>query len=286
MQRLFIQLSLLGVFLLAVGCTANQDHQDERLRPIPGHAHNDYEHDEPLKEAIRRGYMSIEIDVHLIRDTLWVTHDRPESTQGLPTIQELYLDPLLAHVRQHKGHVYPPGAHDSADSTRSNSSPQLYLMVDAKTEAIATYEALKTALIPYEEMIRIVRDGAEETHKPIKVFLSGNRPIELMLSETVLPIAIDGRPSDLSQQIPPSVMPVVSQHYTQFFNWSGRGEVDRVELERFRDHVAEAHRQGKKVRLWATPDNETLWSFLLDEGADLINTDRLEAFESYYRERD
>jgi glycerophosphoryl diester phosphodiesterase len=81
-------------------------------------------------------------------------------------------------------------------------------------------------------------------------------------------------------------MPVVSQHYAQFFNWSGRGEVDPVELKRFRDHVAEAHRQGKKVRLWATPDNKRLWSFLLDEGADLINTDRLEAFETYYRARD
>ena len=45
--------------------------------------------------------------------------------------------------------------------------------------------------------------------------------------------------------------------------------------------VQNTHTQNKKLRLWASPDNENVWRFLLDNGVDLINTDRLEDFREF-----
>jgi len=41
------------------------------------------------------------------------------------------------------------------------------------------------------------------------------------------------------------------------------------------------HTEGKKLRLWAIPDNERASEALLNAGVDLINTDKLEKLNAF-----
>src|SRR5688500_17684262 len=48
------------------------------------HAHNDYEHERPLYDALDHGFKSVEADIWLIDGELVVSHDDPR----LPTTEE------------------------------------------------------------------------------------------------------------------------------------------------------------------------------------------------------
>ena len=74
------------LFLTVVGAAAAQ--------PLPqAHAHNDYEHEPPLLDALDHGFASVEADVWLVFGDLFVAHDAHELTMGR-TLESLYLDPL------------------------------------------------------------------------------------------------------------------------------------------------------------------------------------------------
>ena len=56
--------------------------------PLPqAHAHNDYEHERPLLDALEQGFTSIEADVWLVDGELRVAHDSWEVADA-PTLEE------------------------------------------------------------------------------------------------------------------------------------------------------------------------------------------------------
>lgn len=60
---------------------------------INAHAHNDYYHDRPLYDAVENGFISVEVDVLLHNDTVFVGHDSSEIKRE-NTLRRLYLDPI------------------------------------------------------------------------------------------------------------------------------------------------------------------------------------------------
>ncbi len=58
-------------------------------------------------------------------------------------------------------------------------------------------------------------------------------------------------------------------------------EVDEAAIGRIAAYIQSTHQQGKKTRLWATPEDEGLWSVLLSIGIDLINTDDLSRLQRF-----
>ncbi len=120
------RISVLMVLLLW-GCTMSLLAQT----PLPNaFAHNDYEHEKPLFEALEHGFTYVEADVWLINGELYVYHDKPEQPDPLRTLKNLYFNPLKARVEANAGKVYK--GHDKP----------FYLMVDIKSEASATYKVL------------------------------------------------------------------------------------------------------------------------------------------------
>ena len=239
--------------------------------PIPqAHAHNDYEHDKPLFEALSHGFTSVEADVHLMHNELYVVHDAPENWSHTPTLEDLYLIPLQQRVQQNSGRVYP------------GYNEFFYLMIDFKTDADQTYVKLKEVLKKYESMLSIVgENGKDQPEKQVKIFISGNRPITQLLQDQEKLAGLDGRPADLEKGYPVSVMPVISDNYNNHLSWDGTGKVDRKERKKLKDMINKANDQGKIVRLWAAPDTSEAWDFLLSMGVGLINTDRLGDFSNH-----
>ena len=57
--------------------------------------------------------------------------------------------------------------------------------------------------------------------------------------------------------------------------WKGDGPMPDDQRQKLCAYVNMAHKYGKKVRLWASPENDRVWAELLKCGVDLINTDKL-----------
>ncbi len=76
-------------------------------------------------------------------------------------------------------------------------------------------------------------------------------------------------------------MPLISYNYTHLVKWNGMGEMPAAERETLQTLAARAHAQGKKLRLWATPEDERVWQALREVGVDYLNTDQLERLRRF-----
>lgn len=240
------------------------------------HAHNDYEHDRPLLDALDHGFSSVEADIWLVFGELFVAHDAHEIRRGR-TLESLYLDPLRERVQENGGNVY------------TDAATHLTLLVDIKTQDEATYRALHDVLAKYEDMLTQYRDGGVE-QGAVTAIVSGERPRDLMQAQALRYAGYDGRMEDLGTDAPASFIPLISDNWTDIFTWTGEGKMptaERKELERI---VETAHANDQRVRFWATPDEagtarEALWQVLSEVGVDHINTDDLAGLETFLRER-
>ena len=116
---------------------------------------------------------------------------------------------------------------------------------------------------------------------PVKIFLSGQRPLNTIVNEGYAGIGIDGRPDDLGKQYPIELMPVISDNFNNWSFWDGKNSINEKDLQRIKTLAQRVHAEGRKLRLWAIPDTEMAWKVLLDTGVDLINTDHLPELNAY-----
>src|SRR3954453_2046264 len=76
-----------------------------QVQPLErAHAHNDYEHERPLLDALDQGFTSVEADVWLVDGELYLGHDGPDLTR---TLRSSYLEPLAQRFRADGGSIYP-----------------------------------------------------------------------------------------------------------------------------------------------------------------------------------
>ncbi len=234
--------------------------------PLPrAHAHNDYLHRRPLADALDHGFMSVEADIFLVDGELLVAHTLAE-TAPHRTLERLYLVPLRDRVLANQGGVYP---------TLDDGQPRPFqLLIDIKSEAVPTYKALSQILGRYADILTVVRAGVVQ-RGAIDVVVSGNRPVDLMRTESIRYAGIDGRLSDLDSDLPPHLMPLISDRWGAHFKWRGDGPLDASEQMKLDQVIATAHSAGRRIRFWATPESEASWRLLNAVGVDHINTDDL-----------
>ncbi len=261
----------LGACLLAAP-GAGAEPPKKMAAPLPrAHAHNDYEHARPLFDALDCGFCSVEADIWLVKGELLVGHT-PLQLKAGRTLEKLYLDPLRELVKANGGMVYPKG-------------PAFHLMIDVKTDAKETFAALTKVLESYADLLTVTRDGKTEV-KAVTIVISGNRDAKAVAEQKTRFAALDGRPADLDGTTPAALVPWVSESWRTLFKWDGVGPIPDAERKKLRDLVAKAHKQGRKVRFWATPDKVEVWKELLDAGVDFLNTDKLADLEKFLREEE
>jgi len=254
---------------LALGMAASSGAEEgpqADTRVLAGHAHNDYCHTRPLLDALAHRFRSVEADVFLVHGDLLVGHERQDLKPDR-TLQALYLDPLRARIRENKGTVYPRG-------------PSLLLLIDIKTDAPATYAALRAVLAKYADILTRF-EGGKLHEGAVTIAISGNRDWKAIAADEPRYAGIDGRMADLDRGVAAALMPVVSDHWRRYFWWDGKGEMPADERARLRELVERAHKQGCLVRFWATPEVPALWRELLNAKVDLINTDQLDRLREF-----
>ena len=230
------------------------------------HAHNDYLHSRPLRDALERGFCSVEADVWLVDGKLLVAHDRKD-VKPERTLDALYLQPLREQVKRNGGRVFRDG-------------PTIVLLVDVKSDAAPTYAALHEELKKYADMLTTFR-GERMDAKAITVIVSGNRARDEMAAQPLRYAAIDGRSADLELNPPKTLVPLVSDNWEKLFTWRWKGAMPADQRATLKAWIEKAHAQGRKVRFWNTPDTPQAWEVLLAAGVDIIGTDNLAGLQRF-----
>jgi hypothetical protein len=233
---------------------------------VRAHAHNDYEHGRPLLDALSHGFCSVEADVFLVDEELLVAHNRGDVTAER-TLQSLYLEPLRRQIRRNGGRVFRDG-------------PLFWLLIDIKSDAAATYQALHAVLTQYSDIVVSADDGRSSVGA-VRVVVSGNRDQAAIEAARPRYAGIDGRITDLESKKSNQLMPWISDNWRRHFQWRGSGEFSDEEREKLRAWVSETHAGGRLLRLWGTPDGLASWKVLHEAGVDLINTDDLAGLQSF-----
>ncbi|WP_295792912.1 phosphatidylinositol-specific phospholipase C/glycerophosphodiester phosphodiesterase family protein [Mucilaginibacter sp.] len=241
--------------------------------PLPNaFAHNDYNHNQPLFDALENGYTNIEADVFLEDDELIIAHINPFFRRS-KTLESLYFKPLARYIKNNGGEVY-----------KGYTEPVI-LMIDIKTGADNTYAAIEKVLMRYSSILSSYDHGVV-TKKQVTVVLSGHKPYQMLKAQQTRFAFID---EDLvkSKQDTTSanVYELSSCKYSKILRWTGRGKLPDEERVRLCAYVAIAHKFRRKVRLWASPENQEVWRELLNCKVDLICTDKLTELKDFLLSR-
>jgi len=231
------------------------------------YAHNDYWHKRPLYDALGDGFTHIEADIYLRDGQLVVAHVLPRLRMR-KTLDSLYLKPLAGCV-------------DNTNRELTCPEYPVMLMIDIKSGARCTYIALRKLLEKYRPLLSSCKNG-EFVQGKITIVLTGHKPIQLLRKETDRIAFVD---EDLMQvkadTINQNFYQTASCRYSRLLDWVGEGPMPDNERTHLCEYVSAAHRLGKKVRLWASPENKAVWHELLDCGVDLINTDQLDNLKNF-----
>ncbi|MFI0430270.1 alkaline phosphatase [Mariniflexile sp. HMF6888] len=211
------------------------------------HSHNDYNQEVPFWDAYANGANSIEVDVFLKDNNLYVTHNE-EDIVLTKTLESLYLKPLEIVLRMaYKKHQ------------------KLFLLIDIKSGAVATLDKLIDTLKKFPTII---------DNPNIKIIISGNRP----KPDTYLkyPRFIFFDYQELGKVMPQEYwekVAMVSLDFSKFSNWNGKGRLTHDDYNRVMDVINKAKATKKPCRFWGTPDSKSAWKAFSDMGVDIINTD-------------
>ncbi len=228
------------------------------------YAHNDYWHKRPLYDALNNGFSYVEADVFLRNDQLIVAHTMPVFGKK-KTLEQLYLKPLSEYAAlQSENDRYP-----------------VTLMIDIKSGATKTYEALLQLLEKYRSILSSYENG-EFFQRSVTIVITGHKPMALIDAATNNRIVFaDEDLRKTGRDCCKNLYPIASCKYSRIVKWKGKGLMPDDDRAQLKDYVAQAHANGRKVRLWASPENKTVWKELLQCNVDLINTNKLEKLKKF-----
>ncbi|KAI4273118.1 MAG: hypothetical protein LQ337_004848 [Flavoplaca oasis] len=152
------------------------------INPIPCHSHNDYWRRVPLYSAIEVGCISVEADVWLFDEELYIGHSLASLTPNR-TLASLYVDPLVQILEKQNPttRFHPDGnvSHNGVFDTAPEQS--LTLLVDFKTSGSALFPHVLSALEPLRSRGYLTyRNGTHTIQRPITVIGTGNTPFSLV----------------------------------------------------------------------------------------------------------
>lgn len=246
MGRIALFLIVMANGLMANGLIANGLMAQDSVLPRV-HSHNDYLQNVPFWKAYAAGASSIEADVFLVGDSLFVAHTQ-EEINTKRSLERLYFEPL-----------------QEALALRLDRPKQLQLLIDIKSEPYTTLDAIIKDLEKYPS---ILEDDA------ITITISGKRPKPSEYLNYPDYIFFDYQSLDAVEN--PAILDkiaLISLSFNNFSEWNGKGRLTAEDLEKVSSTIEKAHGLGKPFRFWATPDSKTAWKAFSDLGVDFVNTD-------------
>lgn len=228
------------------------------------HSHNDYRQRVPFYQAYSQQVSSIEADLFYKDGALLIGHDIEDLTTDA-TFEKMYVLPLVDLFKQNKGKAW------------KDSDESLTLLVELKSEVTPTLNEVVKLLGKYPEVF-----NSDKNSKSVKVVITGNVPEPANFVKYPAFVSFDGvlNKNYTSDQL--ARISMISVPFYEYAHWNGKGAMTASQKEKVQKAIDDAHRLGKPIRFWASPDGITAWNTLHQMGVDIINTDRLEACTDYF----
>ena len=223
------------------------------------HAHNDYNNPVPFYAAYTEGFGSIEADILMKEEILYVGHNADDIKLNR-TLEDFYLKPLLSYIKKNQGYAYP------------DSSRILQFLIDVKTEAVPALDALTGLLKKYPELINT---------NSIKWVISGNRPDPSKFTSYPSFIWFDGNIEDNYSADALSKIAMLSGDLKNYTEWNGKSNTEGESEKKIKEAVAKVHALKKPIRFWDAPDIINTWYQLMHLRVDYINTDHVHELATF-----
>ncbi len=223
------------------------------------HSHNDYEQKIPFWLAYNENFGSIEADIFLENGELLVAHNREELARHR-TLEEYYLL-NLQHCMEKNGN------HPFADTSR-----KLQVLIDIKTDSIATLNKLIEVLKRYPVLIN---------NPSLTFVITGRRPKPSGFIKYPPFISFDGILSETYSKEALAKIVLFSDDFKTYSHWNGNGAVPANEWALLQSAVSKAHLLKKPVRFWNAPDFVNAWYRFIQLGVDYINTDHIAEISAF-----
>ena len=231
------------------------------------HSHNDYKQNIPFLQAYYAGAGSIEADVYLLNNKLYVAHEKKEIAEDR-TLTDLYLKPLATLYKKNGNRPY------------ANSLQTLQLVIDIKEDHIHVIPQLIKDLKPYLDIFNYPANK-----HVVKIILSGDMPSPAHFGDYPDYIYFDGRPNIAYQPDELKRIGMISDNLANYTTWNGKGALTKADSIKVKTIINAAHAYQKPFRFWATQDSPNTWIQLEKLGVDWINTDHPQQVHDFYLNR-
>jgi alkaline phosphatase len=234
-------------------------------QPLRAHSHNDYSNVIPFWIAYYNHFSSIEADIWIVNNDLFVAHDK-QAIKPERTLDALYLQPLVNLVRYNGGkpwYDYPSG---------------LELLIDLKTEGVPTLDLLAKKLKEYPDVF-----DPSVNPDAVRIVISGNRPSPSEYSNYPSFIFFDGIIGQKYTDDQLARIPLFSENLRTLIKWDGKSVISEDERKKLVSVIDSIHKLNKKVRFWNAPDNPDAWKTLLNAGVDYVNTDHINQLAAFLK---
>ncbi|HRN55900.1 MAG TPA: alkaline phosphatase [Agriterribacter sp.] len=221
-----------------------------------GHAHNDYEHNLPFTAAYQLGFGSIEADVILENDSLYVGHNHSDIFEKPLFFERDYIQPLYAALQAQK------------DTAR-----KVILLVDLKTEALTT---LKKVMAIIEKYPLLTKTTA------VQFVITGNQPPPSAFDQYPAYIYFDGNINNPEHIQHISRIALFSDNFRKYSTWDGKGNIPAAAQKKLTAVIEKAHALHRQIRFWGCPDSPHAWGVFMQLQVDYINTDHIEQLTSFF----
>jgi hypothetical protein len=260
------------------------------VRPIMCHSQDDYFRAEPLYQAIQTGCTSVEADVWVVSNELYVGHTAAAIRQNR-TLKSLYLDPLLDILDHHNQLPEFAASLPSQINGVFAADPQqsLALLVDFKNEPNMTWQRLSADIAAFRERKYLTHfNGTRVVPGPVTIVASGNAPFDLVLQGSAYrdifydaplelmslpfrptppnsstyddtPSKTDGHQDDLASSssnrelYSPENSYFASASFVETIGYPWHSSISQVQLDHLRKQIRGAHARGLKVRYHGIP---------------------------------
>ena len=254
--------------------------------PKPIHSHNDYWRDVPFWSAISVGAASVEADVWLFNDTLYVGHEQAALTPAR-TLDSLYIQPILDVLKR----TNPDSAFVEQGATPNgvfdtSSGQTLALFIDLKTPGDETWPSVVAALQPLRDAGYLTTfNGTGVTSGAVTVIGTGNTPQSNFTTDEPRDYFFDANLAllnDSQSNITAAISPVASTQFSRYVGEINGTTFNDTQLAIVREQIGLATEKGILARYWDTPawpisTRNAVWRTLIDEGVGLLNADDLDA---------
>ncbi len=260
------------------------------------HSHNDYWRERPFYDAIERGVQSIEADVWLINDTLYVGHNPYTLTEDR-TLDKLYINPIIDSLYNinnpdhrlitnktienfTKQYNLSSATHGLFDS---NGLETIYLWIDVKTDGLSTWLKVIEELQPLREKGYLTEFNKNVvTTKQVTVIGTGNTPLNYILEQSTRDYFFDAPLSSLNSTFSSKVSPIASTNLIDEVGKPNLNGLNETGLEIIKKQIEKAHSLGIKTRYWGFPDwpiqtRNSIWKQIAEAGGDFLLANDLDS---------